>query len=853
VIHKLEHWLVQTSSVVGDDGRLLSSRDVDASSWYTAALPATVLSVLVAHGVHPNPFVGMNFLELPGKGPAHQNFSNHPMPEDSPFRVPWWFRTELEHVAGQSDAPHTWLELDGLNYRADLFLNGSRVLGSSELVGAYRAFEVLLDDFLVPGRNRLALQVFPPNPDDLAITWVDWNPSPPDKNLGLWRGARLRTTGAVRLSHPQVLTRLPDADLSVAELSLFVTLENATHAPVTTTLVASFEGHEAELEVTLGPRERREVALDSGTLSALRVARPKLWWPRGRGAQPLYHVKLEAKLSGHVSDSCQVETGIREVTSELTEREHTLFRVNRQPILIRGGGWARDMLLRSNAERELYEYEYVKDLGLNTIRFEGLVESTEFLSRCDRDGMLVIAGFCCCDHWEKWDNWKQEDYGVADESLRSELRRLRNHPSMLAWWYGSDFPPPRHVEERYLAVLAEERWPNPAQSSAAAKPTELTGPSGMKMAGPYDYVPPCYWLEDTERGGAFGFATEIGPGPAIPPLDTLRSMLGDGHLWPPDECWTLHSGGGPFKDRDLYDTALAGRYGAPQGVEDYVWKAQLACYEAERAMFEAYGRRKYQATGVIQWMLNNAWPSLIWHLWDHSLRTAGGYFGTKKACEPLHIQYDDGAGTVSVVSDLPEPTPTLSARVRIFDLELRERFRHEAELTVAADGVAEVCSLPDRADFGRTHFLLLELAEPNGAVRSRNFYWLSTERDVIDQANANWYMAPLNGFADFRALAELPEPELQLEARPGGVVLRNIGQTLAFFIHLRVEAPTGEELLPSYLSDNYVSLLPGERLELGVRLPSAGEGAVTTADPARQSGCLVVARGPRSRLASVTL
>lgn len=845
MIHELTHWLVQTSELVGSDGRLLSSRDVDAGSWYTATLPATVLSVLVAHGVHPNPFVGMNFSELPGRGPAHQNFSNHPMPEDSPFRAPWWFRTELEHVAGRSDAPHTWLELDGLNYRANLFLNGSLVKGSSELVGAYRAFELLLDDYLVPGRNRLALQVFPPNPDDLAITWVDWNPSPPDKNLGLWRGARLRTTGAVRLSHPQVLTRLPDADLSVAELSVFVTLENATYAPVSTTLVVSFEGHEVQLDVTLGARERREVALDSGTMAALRVARPKLWWPRGRGAQPIYRVTLAATLNGHVSDSARVETGIREITSELTEREHTLYRVNRQPILIRGGGWARDMLLRSNAERELYEYEYVKDLGLNTIRFEGMVESDEFLSRCDRDGMLVIAGFCCCDHWEKWDNWKQEDYGVAEESLRSELRRLRNHPSLLAWWYGSDFPPPRHVEERYLAVLAEERWPNPAQSSAAAKPTELTGPSGMKMAGPYDYVPPCYWLEDTERGGAFGFATEIGPGPAIPPIETLRSMLGEAHLWPPDECWTLHSGGGPFKDRDLYDTALAARYGAPQGVEDYVWKAQLACYEAERAMFEAYGRRKYQATGVIQWMLNNAWPSLIWHLWDHSLRAAGGYFGTKKACEPLHIQYDDGEGTVSVVSDLTEPTPRLTARVRILDLQLQERFRHEAELTVEADGVARVCSLPDRSDFGRTHFLLLELIEPNAVVRSRNFYWLSTERDVIDQANANWYMAPLAGFASFHALAELPEPELRLEARPGGVALHNAGQTLAFFVRLRVETLAGEELLPCYLTDNYVSLLPGERLELGVRL---GEGVRTA-----ESGYQVVAYGHRSKLVSVRL
>lgn len=858
MIQKLEHWLVQSSSVVGQDGRQLSSHHVDASAWYTANLPATVLGVLVAHGVYPDPFVGMNFLELPGKGPAHQNFANHPMPDDSPFRVPWWFRTELEHVASASDAPHTWLELDGLNYRANLFLNGQLVRDATALVGAYRAFDVLLDDYLRPGRNHLALQIFPPNADDLALTWVDWNPSPPDKNLGLWRGARLRRTGPVRLQHPQVLSRLLDAELVVAELSVFATLENATHQPVTATLVASFEGSSVELELPLGPRERREIALDAGGLAALRVHRPRLWWPRGRGAQPLYHVELVVKVAGALSDTARVEHGIREVTSELTDDEHALFRVNRRPILIRGGGWARDMLLRSNAERELYEYEYVKQLGLNTIRFEGMVESGEFLSRCDRDGILVIAGFCCCDHWEKWDNWKAEDLPVAAESLRSELRRLRNHPSLIAWWYGSDFPPPRHVEQRYLAVLAEERWPNAAHSSAAAKPTELTGPSGMKMAGPYDYVPPSYWLEDTQRGGAFGFATEIGPGPAIPPLETLRSMLGEPHLWPPDECWTLHSGGGPFKGRDLFDAALSGRYGAPRDLEDYVWKAQLACYEAERAMFEAYSRRKYRATGVIQWMLNNAWPSLIWHLWDHALRAGGGYFGVKKACEPLHIQFDEGENTVSVVSDLPETTPPLIARVRLVDLDLSERFRFEAELRVRADSAVSICELPERGQLARTHFLLLELRSPEGALRSRNFYWLSSERDVIDHENANWYMAPLAAFASFHALAELPETSVTLElqrpqsdghtgSRSGDgftILVRNTGRSLAFFTRLRLLTAAGTEVLPTHFSDNYISLLPGEALPVVLRDARSGEGR-------KPAATVVEATGPRQ--APVTL
>lgn len=831
MIQSLDRWLVQSASIVGIDGAALSGSAADETSWLSATLPATVLAVLVEHGIHANPYVGAKFLELPGKGPAHQNFSNHPMPEDSPFRVPWWFRTTFEQVRRSGE--HTWLELDGLNYRAALWVNGKLVKDETQLVGAYRAFELLLDDFLVPGENQIALQVFPPHPDDLGITWVDWNPSPPDKSMGLWRPARLRTTGPVRLHHPQVLARLPAAELSIAELSVFATLENATRDPVTATLRVAFEGNVGELELELAPRERREVALDSTQLSALRVARPRLWWPRGRGAQPLYNTDISVRVRGTISDARSVAHGIREVTSELTDDEHALFRVNRRPILIRGGGWARDMLLRSNAERELYEYEYVKDLGLNTIRFEGMLESGSFLGRCDRDGVLVIAGFCCCDHWEKWDDWKQEDYGVAEESLRSELRRVRNHPSLIAWWYGSDFPPPRHVEERYLAVLAEERWPNAAHSSAAAKSTELTGPGGMKMAGPYDYVPPSYWLTDSERGGAFGFASEIGPGPAIPPRETLRDMLGEEQLWPPNACWTLHSGGGPFKDRDLFDTALSERYGTPRDLDDYVHKAQLACYEAERAMFEAYGRRKYRATGVIQWMLNNAWPSLIWHLWDHSLRAAGGYYGTKKACEPLHIQYDEGEHTISVVNDATDETPALNASILITDLRGRDLFRRDATLRVPADGVVTLGDLPERSSFGGLHFLRLELRGPASELRSRNFYWLSSEPDVIDQSKANWYMAPIARYADLRALAELPAPELRLELlelgggdEPTRLRLENAGDTVAFFTRLRLLGAAGQELLPTYFSDNFISLLPRERAEVVISLPRRAQSDV---------------------------
>ncbi|HEV8248142.1 MAG TPA: hypothetical protein VGP93_20345, partial [Polyangiaceae bacterium] len=664
-------------------GPQLSQPLLDTSDWYPAKLPATVLGTLVERGVYGDPFHADGFRKLPGLGPAHENFSNHPFPEGSPFAIPWWFRREFEQ-GPLAPGEQLWLHLAGINYRASLWLNGKLVADPRAIVGAYRGYDFCITDRVQAGPNALALEVSPPKPDDLALTWVDWNPSPPDKNMGLWRNAWLRRTGPLALSHPHVVSRLAGKG---AELTLSVDVENPGARAMTGVIRFELFGQSLEREVELAPGARTRVSLAPEEHAALRVATPELWWPRRLGEQALHELRCELRVGGKLSDRASLRFGIREITSEVVDGERALFRVNGRPLLIRGGGWAGDLFQRSRPERERHEYEYVKHLGLNTIRFEGMLQGEPFLSRCDRDGMLVIAGFCCCDHWEKWANWKPEDHQVAVESLRSEIRRVRHHACMLSFWYGSDFPPPHDVEERYLQVLDEEQWPNPAHSSAAAKPTELSGPSGMKMAGPYDYVPPAYWLDDQQRGGAFGFATEISPGPAAPPIESLRAMLGEEHLWPPDDVWTLHAGGGPFKSLELFDTALCRRYGKPTGAADYARKAQLLTYEAERSMFEAFGQRKYRATGVIQWMLNNAWPSLIWHLWDWYLRPGGGYFGTKKACEPIHVQFGYDDRSVLVVSELGQPLKNLSVRARLLGLDARELWQGSADVDLAPDGV----------------------------------------------------------------------------------------------------------------------------------------------------------------------
>jgi exo-1,4-beta-D-glucosaminidase len=490
------------------------------------------------------------------------------------------------------------------------------------------------------------------------------------------------------------------------------------------------------------------------------------------------------------------------------------------------------MLLRPKSKERLEaELRYTREMGLNTIRLEGKLETDQFYELADRFGILVMAGWCCCDQWEQWDKWDEEDHRVGPASLRDQILRLRNHPSVLVWLNGSDFPPPAKVERAYLDVLHSLHWTKPILSSATDAPGPVSGPSGVKMLGPYDYVPPGYWLSDTKNGGAFGFATEIGPGAAVPPIESLRSMLPADRLWPMNQFWTFHAGGDEFKDLKLFTEALEARYGKAKGVEDYARKAQALAYEGQRAMFEAYGANRYRSTGVIQWMLNNAWPSMIWHLYDYFLRPGGGYYGTRKACEPIHVQYRYDDGAVVVVNDTQEPFTGVKVSAQVFDLNLQPLFSQDQTIDAAADSVARTFVVPVPKTSAATYFLRLTLSDSTSGSTplSTNFYWLSTKPDVLDWKNTKWYYTPTKSHADLTALSQLPQTQLSVSVRADAandgmavVRVRNAGTSLAFQTRLKlIDAASSEELLPVFWEDNYFQLMPGEVRDVRVTtLPS---------------------------------
>ncbi|NQU86177.1 MAG: beta galactosidase jelly roll domain-containing protein, partial [Mariniphaga sp.] len=645
-------WEIQSSVKVNYQGDVISTNNFSPENWYKTSIPATVLAVLADNDVYPNPYEGMNLRSIPGTDyPLNKNFANISMSDDSPFRVPWWYRTEFQ-LPTNFDNKSLQLHFKGINFRANIWLNGKLLADSSEVAGVFRIYEFDINDFaIINGTNYLAVEVFAPKKDDLAITWVEWCPAPPDKNMGIYQDVFITATGPVTVRHSQVVSNFDLPSLEEAHLTINAELQNTSDQPVSGILKGKIEKINFALELDLKPNELKEVTFDPKEYDQLNIKNPRIWWPIHFGEPNLYKLDMVFESDGKISDSQSINFGIRQVTSELTGENYLLHKINGKEILIRGGGWASDLLLRYDSSRLETEIQYVKDMNLNTIRLEGKLEIDYFYDLCDKNGILTMPGWCCCDQWEQWDEWDEEDYSVAAKSLKDQVQRLRGHACILTWLNGSDFPPPADVEKMYLSILKENKWPNPNVSSAADKYSEITGHSGIRMEGPYFYTEPSYWYIDTARGGAFGFNAEIGPGASIPKMESILEMFPKDHLWPIDEYWHYHArGGNPAQMLDMDTKALNARFGEAKELEDYVNKSQLQAYEGKRAMFEAYGRNKYNSTGVIQWMLNNAWPGVYWNLYDYFLRTGGSYYGTKKACEPLHIQYSYDDRSIVVVN-----------------------------------------------------------------------------------------------------------------------------------------------------------------------------------------------------------
>ncbi len=825
-----DNWRLQSACKATAAGEIISTAQFPTDGWLKTLVPSTVLAAQVKAGIFPDPYFGDNLRHIPGTSyPVGHNFSNLPMSADSPYACGWWYRREFAASALSAKDHRLWLHFSGINYHGEVWVNGHKVADSTSVAGAYRTYNFDITDVIASGKsNVVAVKTTAPTEKDLGINWVDWNPCPPDKDMGLWGTVDMVETGPVTVRSPLVVTHFPDGSLNRADLTVYAELHNAAASAVKGVVTGTAAGVHFEKPVELAAHEDQTVAFSPEQFPALRIQNPKPWWPLQMGNPHLERLVVSFSTQGRISDEQSVNFGIREITSELTSNGSRLFRVNGKPILIRGAGWSQDMLLRSDDNRLRNQFDLVQDMNLNTIRLEGKLETDEFFHLADERGILVMLGWCCCDHWEHWKDWTPQDLTIATASLRSQMLRLRQHASLLVWLNGSDNPPPADVERAYLKVEAETHWPNPILSSATGTPTTVTGESGVKMTGPYDYVAPSYWYFGTHYGGALGYITETSPGPAIPSLASRKLFLPDPEAWPPSADWSLHNGGGEFVNLKVFDSTMEAVYAKPQSAAGYERIAQTMEYDSERAMFEAYSRNKYTSTGVIQWMLNNAWPSMIWHLYDYYLDTGGGYFGAKKACEPVHIQYAYDDHSINVVNSTYTDAANLRASVHVYGLAWNELYSAQATVDSNADSAQRVFTIPANLFAGaeRVFFVDLSLGDSSGRVVSHNFYWVPGTLTTFDWENTDYTHTPASRHEDLTALAHLPaaqvEAQAEIENTAHGpqihVHLANHSKALAFQLRAAVRTASGGLIAPVFWSDNWIELKPGESTTLTAQL-----------------------------------
>jgi exo-1,4-beta-D-glucosaminidase len=800
-----ENWTIQSSKEVKENGKLISSLAYQPEKWYPTIVPSTVLGTLVENKVYPDPYYGTNIESIPG----YIKDRRGEIPQDSPFKVAWWYRTVFT-LPSDYKGRNTWLKLHSINYKANIWLNGHLIADTTSIEGAYRLYNLNITKFAIAGdKNCLALEIFPPKGTDLTITWVDWNPTPPDRGMGIWYDMVVHSTGPVAIENTRIITKLNLPSTNLARLTISADLVNPTGLKITGTLKGKIEKISFSQEVTLDPNETSTVTFAPDKFSQLQLSDPRLWWPHTVGPQNLYDLSLTFEIKGKISDRNKTRFGIREISSWMNTfdgKRTRVFQVNGKNIVIRGGGYVEDLMLRPSDKRIDTDIMYAKHMGLNALRMEAPRGSDYLFEKCDKEGIMLLVGWCCCSSWERWKTWSPHLTDIAEMSWKDQIIRLRNQPSVFDWLYGSDNFPPVNVEKRYIRVLNEYDGTRPYQSSATQDSSAIAGYTGLYM-GPYpkvySYRPPAFWY------GKLEFNTEAGPsGEQIPPLESMRKMMPEDDLWPISASWNIRLHKAFYPDARA---ALESRYGKAEGVSEYSAKSQVLQYEATRAMFEAFAGNKYRSSGIIYWMYNSAWPSMYWQLYDYFFAPNGAFYGTRKACEVLHIQYSYDDGSIRVVNGYYKAFKGLKATAKLYNFDMEEKYSKVVPVDIDADESKKIILREWPEDLGDVYFLKINLQDAAGNEISSNFYWLSAKGDET---------------ADFTALNKLPKTTLKFsvsdikkkKGRCSAIVeIENPSALLAFSVNPKIIKSNSKDLvLPVFWEDNYFSMLPKEKRKVRV-------------------------------------
>lgn len=835
-------WELADEDAVVANGNSLFAKDYDTSSWYRAVVPGTVLTSLVAAGIYPDPYYGLDNLSIP----------------DDLCRREWWYRIRFDSPQS-AEGRRAVLCFDGINYRADVWFNGRK---AGHIDGAFVRGEFDVTDILEES-NVLAVKIYPPanpgipheeskasgrgpnggqlcldGPTFISSEGWDWIPGIRDRNIGIWQNVRLKYTGAVTIADPQVITDLPLPDTSYADLRFRADISNHDDKPRKVVLRGVLEGKTIfTIPAELAAGQTRTVTCTAAGYPDMRLDNPRLWWPNGYGEQNLYTLHIEAECGDLCSDACDVRFGVREFTYELTAESPAgeelrfefsptddpgdgkplfdtfrrrsaagetvipsfradadisrlriigpdatapflVIRCNGVRIFCRGGNWGMDDgMKRVSRERLEPAMRLHREEGFNMVR-NWTGESTEelFYELCDEYGMMVWNDF--------WLSTEGYNLNVNDEELfvtnaRDVVRRFRNHPSIALWCPRNEGYAPPTLETRLAELVASEdgtRYYSPNSRYMNLRPS-----------GPW------HWLADeseyfTEH--AHGFSTELGT-PSVPTAESMRKFIPEPDCWPISDTWYYHDLHFGLTE---YVGAVEQRFGKAESLDDFCRKVQMINYDSHRAMLEAWNSRMWNSTsGVLLWMSHPAWPSVEWQTYSWDFETHGSYYGCRKACEPLHVQMNPHDNKVLVVNTTRQECRNGEVVVSVLTPDGRLLSKRSAKVgIITANGLCEVMN-GDFTEGDKCRIVRLELFADGRRV-SVNDYLRS----------------PGN---DFTPLDALPAPRLRARKLSGsGFEIVNAGRTTAIAVKFNIRnAVTGEALLPAYISEGYINLLPGER------------------------------------------
>jgi Glycosyl hydrolase 2 galactose-binding domain-like/Exo-beta-D-glucosaminidase Ig-fold domain/Glycosyl hydrolases family 2/NedA-like, galactose-binding domain len=794
-------WKLQRDSLVKADGPAVARPGFKDDDWIVATVPGTVLTSYLNVGAIPDPNYGDNQLQI----------------SDSFFYADFWYRTEFTPPRMERGR-RARLNFDGINWKAEVFLNGAQ-LGRMEgafmrgrfdvterlLPGQTNALAVRIEKndtpgsakqktFDSPGQNGGALGL--DNPTFHASIGWDWIPTIRGRNAGIWNGVYLTFSGPVTLQDPFITTTLPLPKTDTADVKIEVEVRNHEPKRIKGKLRGRLGEARFEQRVMLQGGERLKVRLDPSTHPVLRLQNPKLWWPVGYGEPDLYDLELEFEARRHkVSDRKALKVGVRQM-SYSEEGGALKIWVNGRRLVARGGNWGfSESQLRYRTREYDAAVRYHREMNFTMIRnWVGQVGEDAFYDACDRHGVMVWQGFWLANPWDGPD---PEDDGLFMRNVKDTVLRIRNHPCLALYCGRNEGYPPKPLETGITQALAE------LHPGLHYIPNSARGVVGG--GGPYHVMPRRFYFT---AGSATKLHSEMGM-PNIPPIESVRRMMPGDALWPQGLTWGLHDfclggaqNGESFRNRIEYS------YGGAGSAEEWVQLAQFVNYDGYRAMFEGQSRHRM---GLLIWMSHPCWPSFVWQTYDYYFEPTAAYFGCKKACEPLHIQWNPATESVEVVNLSGGNARGLVARAEVLNMDGSRQWEKTASLDSPEDSTASCIKIEYPAGLTSVHFLRLRLTR-EGKAASENFYLRGLEEER------------------FGAIRTLPKVQLEAAtraARQNGrwqltTELHNPSLHPALMVRLKaVREKSGDCILPALYSDNYVALMPGERRTISIELADA--------------------------------